>query len=72
MPADSPTAPARGVGSKPNFLDRFAVAVDREAAPVDVQEVLADFLVRFVEKRAGGSPKVEHAPDPQIGGGCSS
>ena len=34
-----------------DLLDRFAVVVDRDAEPVDLDEAVAEFLLRIVEKR---------------------
>ncbi len=37
--------------SDADILDRFDVVIDEAAAPVDFDEVLADFLLGIVEKR---------------------
>ena len=34
-----------------DLLDRFEVVVDQDAEPVDLDEALAEFLLRIVEKR---------------------
>ena len=51
----------------PGFADCFTVVVDDDAQPVDVDEVLADFLVRFVEKQTADSRSSQTVAEPAAG-----
>lgn len=39
----------------PDPLDQFDVFVDPDAEPIDVDEALVEFAVRFLESSAGAS-----------------
>jgi hypothetical protein len=38
------------VGSESDFFDRFRVVVDQDAAPVDWDEALTEFLLRLADR----------------------
>lgn len=40
----------------PDLFDRFDVQVDQDADPVDIDEAVADFLLRFLETTLADSP----------------
>ena len=44
----------RVIHAEPDLLDRFEVVVDQDAEPVDLDEVLIDFVEAIVERRLSG------------------
>jgi hypothetical protein len=53
----------RVVAPAPDLPDRFAVVVDPDAEPVDLDEALLDFLDKIVERRLAAKA----APEQQAG-----
>ena len=50
----------RIASSETDLSDRITVVVDRDAEPADLDEALADFLLRIVSKRcSAGAPATE-------------
>lgn len=56
MAHDAGGLDVRVVSPITDLLDRFEVAVDPTADPVDFEEALADFLLGIVEKRRAARP----------------
>jgi hypothetical protein len=50
------------VSTETDLHDRFEVVVDPDAEPIDLDEVLAEFLLKFVRKRSSA----ETSPAEQV------
>lgn len=49
----------RVVVGEPDLSARFDVEIDSDAEPIDIDQVLAGFLLSYVRSAAGASPELD-------------